>query len=428
MGIVSRQITPDVIRSVSSRLGEDRGRTASALATSVPSVLTALSDVASTDTGAAHLKEMIDERRRRPATTATDTTAWFSSDGRPADRTVGFIDGELGTRANTLSDAVARSSGIRSESAHKLMGGIASVAVGALANSTGGMGSGALQSMLRDQRGEWVKRLPGPVASLFNGHGIATSTATTTERRVYEERVAGPAVRTLERPRGGRGGWLIPLIMLAAFLLAIPIMRGLWHPRGALPQHPQVTRVAAPPAPPAVETTPLPSAAKPRVGPAPSPAENPPAEAQAPPAAQETPPATAPAPAPGHARGLAAFLSGSGETPRTFSPKPLNFAFNSAELTPESQGTLDDVAAALTDHPSAKIRLESFTDSVGDPDSNMQLSTARSEAVKTELVQRGVPAESIDTAGRGQEQPIASNDTAAGRAQNRRTEIVVTER
>lgn len=123
---------------------------------------------------------------------------------------------------------------------------------------------------------------------------------------------------------------------------------------------------------------------------------------------------------------LATFLNGAGTTPQTFAPEPLNFTSGSANLTQSSEGTLDDVAAALKDHPTATIRLESFTDNVGTPESNLELSTARSESVKNGLVQRGVAAENIDTAGRGQAQPIASNDTAEGRAQNRRTEIVVT--
>ena len=65
MGIVSKQFTPDIIRSVASQLSEDRTTTASALSAAVPSTLTALSDVASSDTGARHLKEVIDERRHR---------------------------------------------------------------------------------------------------------------------------------------------------------------------------------------------------------------------------------------------------------------------------------------------------------------------------------------------------------------------------
>ena len=50
------------------------------------------------------------------------------------------------------------------------MGGVASVAVAALAKTSGSMGPGALQSMFREQRSGWVGKLPGPVASLFNGH------------------------------------------------------------------------------------------------------------------------------------------------------------------------------------------------------------------------------------------------------------------
>src|SRR4051794_14092721 len=64
MGIVSKQFTPDIIRSVASQLSEDRTMTASAISAAVPSALTALSDVASSDTGGRHLKDVIDEQRR----------------------------------------------------------------------------------------------------------------------------------------------------------------------------------------------------------------------------------------------------------------------------------------------------------------------------------------------------------------------------
>jgi hypothetical protein len=50
------------------------------------------------------------------------------------------------------------------------MGGVATAAVAALAKSSGGLNAGALQTMFREQRSGWVKKLPGPVASLFNGH------------------------------------------------------------------------------------------------------------------------------------------------------------------------------------------------------------------------------------------------------------------
>jgi OOP family OmpA-OmpF porin len=399
--LVSGRITPDVIRSVSAQLGEDRGRTASALATSVPSVLTALSEVASTDTGAAHLKEVIDEKRRRPGEATGETAGLFSSlTGRAAEGGSTLIDGELGARATTLSDAVASTSGIRRDSAHKLMGGVSAIAVAAIAKSAGGMGSGALKSMFHDQRGEWVKQLPQPVASLFNGH----SETTVTRRQVHQEHVAGPAVRRLEGPARG---WLIPLVLVALGLIAIGLLRGLWR-APAVPQPPRVTQTAPALAPQANRpSTPAPA---PAVAPAPAPVQ---------------PPAAA---APGNSEDLAAFLAGEGQTPQRFMPRPIGFAFGSTTLTPESNATLDQVGETLKAHPSAKIRVESFTDSVGSPESNLKLSAARSDTVKNELVDRGAAAENIETVGRGQDEPVAPNDTAEGRAENRRTEIVVTGR
>ena len=82
----------------------------------------------------------------------------------------------------------------------------------------------------------------------------------------------------------------------------------------------------------------------------------------------------------------------------------------------------------LKAHPSATIRIESHTDDVGSQAANLELSAARAETIKNELVDRGADASKIETAGLGQELPIAGNDTADGRAKNRRSEIVVTSR
>ena len=101
MGIVSRQITPDVIRSVASQLSEDRGSTASALSAAVPSTLTALSDVASSDTGARHLKDVIDEKRRATAQGIDDDRSLFPSSEDGAERSRRIADRE---RARTPLD------------------------------------------------------------------------------------------------------------------------------------------------------------------------------------------------------------------------------------------------------------------------------------------------------------------------------------
>src|SRR5262249_43425850 len=150
MGIVSRQITPDVIRAAASQLQEDRGSTASALNAAVPSVLTALSDVASSDIGARHLKDVIDERRRSAAQLDEDNSLFPSGTAAGGDHAATLIDDELGARSDSIAAAVASATGVKADSAHKLMSGVASVAVAALARTSSGVGTGALQSIFRE--------------------------------------------------------------------------------------------------------------------------------------------------------------------------------------------------------------------------------------------------------------------------------------
>ena len=71
------------------------------------------------------------------------------------------------------------------------------------------------------------------------------------------------------------------------------------------------------------------------------------------------------------------------------------------------------------------IKVEGYTDSRGADDMNLKLSQQRAEAVRNYLVSRGVKGERISAEGKGEQSPIASNDTAEGRANNRRVEIVV---
>ena len=131
------------------------------------------------------------------------------------DHAASLIQDELGPRSSSIAAAVASATGVKAASAQKLMGGVATVAVAALAKSSGGLGAGALQSMFREQRSQWVSKLPGPVASLFNGHARP---AVVPVERGYEERVVtGPAIRELEAPRRN---WMIPLILVALALLA----------------------------------------------------------------------------------------------------------------------------------------------------------------------------------------------------------------
>ncbi|MFZ5896167.1 MAG: OmpA family protein [Myxococcota bacterium] len=101
------------------------------------------------------------------------------------------------------------------------------------------------------------------------------------------------------------------------------------------------------------------------------------------------------------------------------------FTTGKSELIPLAQQKLDQVAEALKQSDSPKIVVEGHTDSRGADDANMKLSQQRAEAVRNYLVSRGVKAESISAMGRGETNPIASNETPEGRANNRRVEIIV---
>jgi outer membrane protein OmpA-like peptidoglycan-associated protein len=101
------------------------------------------------------------------------------------------------------------------------------------------------------------------------------------------------------------------------------------------------------------------------------------------------------------------------------------FATGKAELQPESRPVLKEIAAALKEHGDLKILIEGHTDNVGSPASNLTLSDARAAAVKAALVSGfGIDAGRITTKGLGDTKPSAPNTTAAGKAQNRRVEIV----
>ncbi|MEL1256024.1 OmpA family protein [Flavobacterium sp. DGU38] len=89
----------------------------------------------------------------------------------------------------------------------------------------------------------------------------------------------------------------------------------------------------------------------------------------------------------------------------------------------ETQARLDAIKQILINYPNAKFSIEGHTDSTGSAKINQKLSEERAAAVKNALIERGVNPENLESKGFGASQPVASNKTAAGKAQNRRTEI-----
>ena len=106
--------------------------------------------------------------------------------------------------------------------------------------------------------------------------------------------------------------------------------------------------------------------------------------------------------------------------------RAVDFEFNKAQLTVPAQQTLDGVATALAAQPDLNVEIQGHTDSIGAAAYNQKLSQKRADAVKAYLVSKGVNASELTAKGFGKTKPIASNDTAEGRAQNRRVEFEVT--
>jgi outer membrane protein OmpA-like peptidoglycan-associated protein len=100
------------------------------------------------------------------------------------------------------------------------------------------------------------------------------------------------------------------------------------------------------------------------------------------------------------------------------------FDTGQATLKPGASLILTRLADFMNDNPQTKLIIEGHTDSRGSDEYNEALSQRRAQAVATELMSRGVPTQSLQTVGRGKNYPVATNDTPAGRQQNRRVEIV----
>lgn len=106
-------------------------------------------------------------------------------------------------------------------------------------------------------------------------------------------------------------------------------------------------------------------------------------------------------------------------------PGDVTFASNSAAVSPQFYGTLDQVASVLTSYPQTQVVVLGHTDNRGAYQYNQTLSENRANAVGQYLYQRGVTPNRIATGGRSFSQPIASNNTAAGQARNRRVDISI---
>lgn len=103
------------------------------------------------------------------------------------------------------------------------------------------------------------------------------------------------------------------------------------------------------------------------------------------------------------------------------------FDVDKATLKPGAERAVGELVAFLDEYPERNVLIEGFTDSTGDEAYNLELSERRADAVRGALTARGIAPDRIAIRGFGEQFPVATNDTAAGRQQNRRVEVIISD-
>jgi len=402
---VRNNFTPDVVRKASSLVGESESSTRSALNGAVPSVFSGLVNMVSSRDGGKTLFGMI---RDGGFGAASENVSSLFGGGSATNNMLSsgqqLLGRIFGNRSSSVTDLVAKSSGVSSSAASKLMSLAAPLTLGVLGKQ--GLDASGLTNTLLNGKSEIAAAAPAGLSQILSGGPTAVrdtversnlSEPMTIDRFSEPAPVAPPTATYVEEQPKSEGGmrWL-PLLLIALGALGL-----LFYLLGRTPRRAEAPTVQTPAAP----TAPV------------APSEN----------------VTLPG---GHnisvPRGsinynLATFLAdkNAGPIPKTFVFDNLNFESASTQLTPSSVATVNDLAMVMKSYPDARVQLVGHTDNTGNPDANQKLSLDRANAVKAMLVNQGVNPDSVTTAGYGESRPVASNDTEEGRQQNRRLELNV---
>jgi outer membrane protein OmpA-like peptidoglycan-associated protein len=135
-----------------------------------------------------------------------------------------------------------------------------------------------------------------------------------------------------------------------------------------------------------------------------------------------------PATGPAGVSALDPYLAGAEPAGRAFAFERVNFDTGSSSIRRQDVAEIEAVAASLARYPNARIRVQGFADARGDAAANQTLALARANAVKNALAANGADARRIEAVSGGEGNPVGSNASATGQAENRRTELVVVSR
>jgi outer membrane protein OmpA-like peptidoglycan-associated protein len=403
MESIGSSITPDLTSGLAERFGIPADSADSALKTSAATMFTTLA-------ARAHEQDFVDRIYHLISTsTSMAAASGVGGYGSPAATTKAsdFLSELFGAQLSNVQAKIAEASSIPSQAAGGIMMAAAPMVMSALAEKaqTGALSAASFGTML-------TAELPGLRGFLPAGFAIpglaefpaATASARATTAEALADETSGPA------------GWLWPLLIFGALLIA-----GLTWYFSRTNDEAKVNDTAA------TQTTSAPNA------------ESAVADGASSAAAalgsffkRKLPDGTElNIPENGIENKLVAFIedpSRTVEPPTWFDFDRLLFATGSATLEPLSNEQLINVADIMKAYPKVSIRIGGYTDNTGDPAANQKLSADRANNVMAELAKMGVEPSRMDARGYGDDHPVASNETAEGRARNRRISLRVVEK
>jgi OmpA-OmpF porin, OOP family len=379
LSMTNGYITNNILQQAASYVGETPGNAGKAIGAIVPTILAALQGFASGGDGPSRLAGLLD-RGGHDGSVLGRLPALF---GGGAETQAALASGQaalgsvLGDKTGQVANQIANTSGIRATSATSLLALIMPIVLGMLGQrrTAQGLNAAGLANLVSGQTG-LARLVPAGIGTFLGLGGVAA---------------VGSGPVGLVRPSSlsvfpdpmKRWSWAIPLAILA--LIGLGIWAYVSHKSAITPISANLTTVS------------LPGGGSVAV------AQN------------------------SFNYNLAQYLASTTDTavPKTFVFDNLNFETGTTTLTPESKPTVTNLIAILKAYPSTQVRLDGYTDNVGSRGDNQKLSLDRAGAVKAMLVDGGIDANRLTTAGHGEDNPIASNDTDEGRAKNRRLELVV---
>ena len=322
----------------------------------------------------------------------------------------------FGVWQSSVVHKIAGALGVAPVASSSLFNLAAPLVLSALSKRLGGAVTGsALAGLLTEERGS----LLGGLGSLASGPAApAKASAAAAPAAVAKKAPVAAATATAAPPREGRDTGLF-----ASFLwLLLPLAFIGWLAWQKLNEQPAET----PAPPPAAEVAPAPAPAA-AVQPAPAAVEPSPASIQLGRIALASG-TEIEAAADGVEMKMVNFINDPNATIDKniwFSFDRLSYETGSSNLTADSKAQVDNIVAILNAYPAVKIKIGGYTDNVGDPQANLDLSGVRATRVMEAIVAAGIAADRVEAEGYGDQYPVADNATDEGRAQNRRTAVSV---